>query len=57
MRNAIPFFLNEAKNCKNVLELISGTGRLSIPLLEAGIPLTCVDNSPQMLEILRQKIQ
>lgn len=53
----LPFFLNEAKNCKNVLELMSGTGRLSIPLLEAGISLTCVDNSPQMLKILRQKIQ
>lgn len=36
---------------------MSGIGRLSIPLLEAGVSLTCVDNSPQMLHILRQKIQ
>ena len=53
----LSLFLNEAKNCKNVLELMSGIGRLSIPLLEAGISLTCVDNSPQMLQIIRQKIQ
>ena len=52
----IPFFVNEAKNCARVLELTSGTGRLSIPLIEAGISLTCVDNSPDMLAILHQKL-
>jgi SAM-dependent methyltransferase len=52
----ISFFLNETKNCTKVLELTSGTGRLSIPLIEAGVFLTCVDNSPEMLAILRQKI-
>ncbi len=52
----IPFFVNEAKNCARVLELTSGTGRLSIPLIEAGISLTCVDNSSEMLAILRQKL-
>lgn len=52
----IPFFINEAQNCDRVLELTSGTGRLSIPLIEAGVPLTCVDNSPEMLAILNQKL-
>ena len=52
----VPFFLNEARNSDCVLELTSGTGRLSIPLLEAGVSLTCVDNSPEMLAILRQKL-
>ncbi|MDJ0747636.1 MAG: class I SAM-dependent methyltransferase [Xenococcaceae cyanobacterium MO_167.B27] len=52
----VPFFLNEAQNSKRVLELTSGTGRLSIPLLEAGVSLTCVDNSPEMLAILHQKV-
>jgi SAM-dependent methyltransferase len=52
----VPFFLNESQNIDRVLELTSGTGRLSIPLLEAGVSLTCVDNSPEMLAILRQKL-
>ena len=53
----VPFFVNEAQHSNRVLELTSGTGRLSIPLLEAGVSLTCVDNSPEMLAILRQKLE
>ena len=52
----LPFFVNEAKDCNQVLELTSGTGRLSIPLIEAGVPLACVDSSPEMLAVLRQKL-
>ena len=52
----VAFFVQEAQYCDRVLELTSGTGRLSIPLLEAGVSLTCVDNSPEMLAILRQKL-
>ncbi len=52
----IPFFVTEAQKYNRILELTSGTGRLSIPLIEAGIPMTCVDNSPDMLAILRQKL-
>jgi SAM-dependent methyltransferase len=53
----VPFFLQEAQGCHKVLELTSGTGRLSLPLLQAGVPLTCLDNSPDMLAILHQKLQ
>ena len=52
----IPFFVNEAQKYKRILELTSGTGRLSIPLIEAGNSVTCVDNSPEMLAILCQKL-
>lgn len=53
----LPFFLQECKKVKgSVLELMCGTGRISIPLLEAGVNLTCVDASPAMLAILRQKL-
>ncbi len=52
----VPFFLQEAQGCRRVLELTSGTGRLSIPLIRAGIPLSCLDNSPDMLAILRRKL-
>ncbi len=42
------FFINETTKSKGeVLELMSGTGRVSIPLLEAGVKLTCVDLSAE----------
>jgi ubiquinone/menaquinone biosynthesis C-methylase UbiE len=48
----IPFFLKETENYRDeILELMCGTGRVSIPLLEAGLSMTCVDNSKGMLEI------
>ncbi len=39
-----------------VLELMCGTGRLSIPLLRAGVRLCCVDYSREMLDLLRHKL-
>ena len=53
----VPFFLGESEGCRNVLELTSGTGRLSLPLLRQGVPLTCLDSSPEMLAVLRRKLQ
>jgi hypothetical protein len=53
----VPFFLQESQVCRSVLELASGTGRLSLPLIEAGVPLSCLDNSPEMLGYLRRKLQ
>ncbi len=40
-----------------VLELTSGTGRLSIPLIKTGAKLTCVDFSQSMLDILAAKLE
>jgi SAM-dependent methyltransferase len=52
----VEFFLACARRAGGpVAELMAGTGRLAIPLLEAGIDLTCVDSSPEMLEVLRAK--
>jgi len=54
----IPFFLREAQKARGpVLELTAGTGRVSIPLLRAGIDLTCVDSSADMLDVLRGKLR
>lgn len=53
----LPFFLQECEKTNgSVLELMCGTGRISIPLLEADVNLTCVDASAAMLSILRQKL-
>jgi SAM-dependent methyltransferase len=54
----VEFFCREARDVTGpVLELMSGTGRVSIPLLEAGVDLTCVDSSPAMLEVFRGKLK
>lgn len=38
-----------------VLELMAGTGRVSLPLLAQGVNLTCVEHSPAMLAVLASK--
>jgi hypothetical protein len=53
----VPFFQEELKKTPSpVLELMAGTGRLSLPLAEAGARLTCVDVSGPMLARLRTKL-
>ncbi len=53
----LPFWLSEARAVAGkVLELTCGTGRVSIPLLKAGIDLTCVDYAPEMLARFREKL-
>jgi SAM-dependent methyltransferase len=54
----LPFFLSETKAVTSpIIELMAGTGRLSIPLIEAGATLTCVDSSSGMLAILLRKLK
>ena len=54
----IPFFLSETAKVEGpVLELTAGTGRLSLPLVQAGVRLTCVDNSQGMLDVLSRKFK
>lgn len=54
----IPFFLKETENINDdILELMCGTGRVSIPLLEAKRRLICIDYSQGMLDSFRKKIE
>lgn len=53
----LQFYLQEFQEREEVLELMCGTGRVSIPLIENGIPLTCVDYSSKMLAKLREKLK
>lgn len=54
----IDFFVTETKKTSGeVLELMSGTGRVSIPLIEAGVKLTCVDLSAELNAIFENKLQ
>ncbi len=57
-KDDIPFFVEEGKRVTGeVLEPMCGTGRVSIPLLKAGVHLTCVDNSPDMLAEFRESLK
>ena len=52
----VEFYLQRLKSCTGrVLEPAVGTGRVMIPLLEAGIEVEGVDNSPKMLAICRAR--
>lgn len=54
----LEYFLEEAAKVQGaVLELACGTGRLSVPLVEAGVDLTCVDISENMLKVLEAKLR
>ncbi len=54
----LAFFVAEARKARGkVLELMCGTGRVSIPLVEAGADLTCVDASERMLARLEEKLR
>jgi len=54
----VPFFLDATRGAPGpVLELMCGTGRVSLPLLEAGVRLVCVDRCGPLLEKLRQKLE
>jgi len=56
-RRDIPFWRRVALDAHGpVLELGCGTGRISAPLIEAGVPLVGIDRSAEMLERARGKV-
>lgn len=53
----LPFYRSICKRYSgNILELMCGTGRVSLPLIKDGINLTCVDYSKEMLEVFSKKL-
>jgi len=53
----VPFYLEYARRAGGpVLELACGTGRLAVPLAEAGLRVHGFDFSERMLDVLRRKI-
>jgi SAM-dependent methyltransferase len=52
----VEFYVREATSrARSVLELGCGTGRITLPLLRAGLGVTAVDRSLPMLDVLRRK--
>lgn len=53
----IPYWLDLVQqHSGEILELMCGTGRVTLPLIQAGHRLTAVDNSPELLAVLRGKL-
>ncbi len=53
----IPFFLEAAHQTSGpILELMAGTGRVTLPLVASGAEVVAVDYSPEMLAHLREKL-
>ena len=56
VRDDIPFYVEEARRAGGpVLELGCGTGRVTLPVAEAGIDIVGVDSSARMLDVARGK--
>ena len=54
----IPFYIDEARSAGgSVLELGCGTGRVAIPIAQAGIEIVGLDSSAAMLEVAGRKAQ
>ena len=51
----VPRSIHSEENLGPALEIGCGTGRLTIPYLEAGLDVEGLDSSGQMLEICRTK--
>jgi SAM-dependent methyltransferase len=52
----IPFYVQQAKACGGtVLELACGTGRLTLPIAAAGVPIVGVDSAPTMIARARER--
>ncbi|HMP70426.1 MAG TPA: class I SAM-dependent methyltransferase, partial [Pirellulaceae bacterium] len=52
------FFRDLARRANGpVAEFMAGSGRVSVPIAEDGIDITCIDSSKEMLEILRDKLR
>ncbi len=53
----LPFWLSLARRTGGpILEVACGTGRVLVPLAEAGYDVVGIDISPKMLDVARQKI-
>jgi len=55
-RRDLPYYVALAQRARGpVLELGAGTGRITLALLRAGVPVTAVDQSQSMLERARER--
>jgi SAM-dependent methyltransferase len=52
----IEFYCGYAEGVREILDIGAGTGRVAIPLAERGAKVVCVEPSPAMLAVFREKL-
>ncbi|MGE4093342.1 MAG: class I SAM-dependent methyltransferase, partial [Candidatus Binatia bacterium] len=53
----VQFYVDEARHAgSEVLEIGCGTGRILLPIAQAGVPIVGLDRAPEMFAILRRKL-
>lgn len=52
----IPFWRHVTSGAQSILELASGSGRVTLPLAESGSHITALDYSRDMLDILKRRL-
>jgi SAM-dependent methyltransferase len=55
-KDNIPFFLHYGRPAGEILDIGAGTGRIAIPLAEAGVKVFCVEPSPAMRKVFQEKL-
>jgi SAM-dependent methyltransferase len=55
-KDNIPFFLHYGRGAGEILDIGAGTGRIAIPLAEAGVKVFCVEPSPAMRKVFQGKL-
>jgi SAM-dependent methyltransferase len=55
-KDNISFFLHYGRAAGEILDIGAGTGRIAIPLAEAGVKVFCVEPSPAMRAIFEKKL-
>jgi predicted RNA methylase len=54
----VPYWVSVTQKTRGrILELMAGTGRISLPLMEKGLRVVCADRNINMLSVLRRKAQ
>lgn len=53
----VPFWINECRKYGEVLELASGTGRITVALAREGVKVTALDISESLLNSLQDKVR
>jgi SAM-dependent methyltransferase len=57
LQGDLDWYCHQAKDSGGpVLELGAGTGRVSVPIAEAGVSICALDSDPGMLDVLRAKV-
>jgi len=53
----ISFFIDFAKQYESILDIGAGTGRIAIPIAQTGVKVVCIEPSPAMRVMFKEKLE